>query len=302
MTKQLKTPSVPDRVTETLKNFGLSENETIVYLAALKHEETAPYQLSKDTGIPRTTVYDVLLGLSLKGLVEMEKSDGIQKQQTRIRATNPSVLRSIIRERHQELNRIEVDVVDILPIIKSSFTANTQSSDFQYFSGIEGAKSVLFSEDVALVDEPIYAFDNLMPMDAFGKEAINEDVKKSTGFRSTSQTKIHELIPLTSWAKHVLSYQVGRDEKYLLARNIRFVDSPIFDQKMRIVIKGDRVRIACAHEAEAWGLVIKSQALSSSLLSIFHLLWMQATPVTLQMVRSWGKNTFLEAERRSREE
>lgn len=81
-----------DTSTKVLKRFGLTDNEIDIYIECLKNEELSPFQLSKLTGIPRTTVYDCLMSLSLKGLIELEQSDGFQKQQTRVRGKNPSEL------------------------------------------------------------------------------------------------------------------------------------------------------------------------------------------------------------------
>ena len=111
-------------ILETLKRFGLSENETKVYLESLKHNETSPFQLSKATGIPRTTVYDVVMELSLKGLIELEQSDGIQKQQTKIRAKNPSILRTILQGKRKELTSLELDILNFLPNLKADFHQN----------------------------------------------------------------------------------------------------------------------------------------------------------------------------------
>jgi sugar-specific transcriptional regulator TrmB len=90
------------QIRKTLRAYGLSDNEIEVYLAAIKLDETSPYELAKLTGIARTTVYDVITDLSLKGLLELERSDGFPKQQTKIIAKNPSVLRQKLRERRKE--------------------------------------------------------------------------------------------------------------------------------------------------------------------------------------------------------
>ena len=84
-----------DFVDKTLVAFGLTDKEARVYRAALNYEETSPFALSRETKIPRTTVYEILFNLSLKGLVTLVQSDGFSKQQTRIKARNPSMLREI---------------------------------------------------------------------------------------------------------------------------------------------------------------------------------------------------------------
>ena len=172
-TKKLSSKLDPT-VVNALKNFGLSKNEIAVYCEAIKHEESSPFTLSQATGIPRTTVYDVLMGLSLKGLIELQQSDGFSKQQTRIKANNPSVLRQILRQKRRALTRTEVDIVSILPFLKGDFHGSEPHADFRFFPGIEGAKTVMYGEHSDGVDVPISVFDNQMPMDAFGAKEMDE--------------------------------------------------------------------------------------------------------------------------------
>ena len=105
----------------SLGEFGLTENEIMVYLQCLKVVDATPFTISKATGIARTTVYDILLGLSLKGLITVTQSDGYKKQQTKIRAKDPFIIRKILTERRNKLFELEADIVQFLPFIKKDF-------------------------------------------------------------------------------------------------------------------------------------------------------------------------------------
>ena len=112
---------ITKRSTQVLKEFGLSDNESAVYQSALKLGETSPFSISKDTGIPRTTVYAVLTDLALKNLIELESATGLMKQQTKVKAKNPSVLREILWKKRENLVKQEVDIVEILPYLKKEY-------------------------------------------------------------------------------------------------------------------------------------------------------------------------------------
>lgn len=295
-TKKLSSKLDPT-VVNALKNFGLSKNEIAVYCEAIKHEESSPFTLSQATGIPRTTVYDVLMGLSLKGLIELQQSDGFSKQQTRIKANNPSVLRQILRQKRRALTRTEVDIVSILPFLKGDFHGSEPHADFRFFPGIEGAKTVMYGEHSDGVDVPISVFDNQMPMDAFGAKEMDEYVDRSSAFRKNNVHKNKELFVLSDWTKHATVYQHHRNPNYLSSQDLRFLDHPALDFNLRLVIKETRLLITCAHEEEVWGLIINSKALSSMLLSLFEFLWLQSTPVTTELVESWAGEDYLEFER-----
>ncbi|KKP69352.1 hypothetical protein A2011_01290 [candidate division CPR3 bacterium GWE2_35_7] len=286
-------------ILETLKRFGLSENETKVYLESLKHNETSPFQLSKATGIPRTTVYDVVMELSLKGLIELEQSDGIQKQQTKIRAKNPSILRTILQGKRKELTSLELDILNFLPNLKADFHQNKVNADFQFFPGIEGAKNVYMDKMISELEMPVYAFDLQMPMDIFGREDMNKLVQEEIALREKAKHPIKEVMPLNDWTKHVLTYQYSHNPEYIKAWEMRYIDKPEFILNQRIAIQGDWLRIISAKDNEIWGLKIKSKLLAQSLQSIFLITWDIAKPVTEEVVKSWGENDmYLEEQKR----
>lgn len=287
-----------DRINKALSKFGLTENETAVYLVALKEkDELSPYKISELTGIPRTTVYEIIMSLSLKGLIELYRSDGMMKQQTKVKAKNPSELRSILWKRRKELVETEIDILDVLPDLKGYFHKEEPNADFKFYPGIEGAKQVYFGEDTEGVDLPIVTFENLMPVDVFGRQELQADIKKVSDLKKNAKIKVKELIVLNDWTRHILTYQVGRDSNYLKARDIRFIDNPSFNIDQRIAIQGNRTRITCVKDNEVWGLIINSSSLAKTLKSIFEILWQTAGPVTKELVDSWGENEFLKVEK-----
>lgn len=285
-----------DRIKKALKNFGLTDNEISIYLEILKHAESSPFSLSKATKIPRTTVYDVLMGLSLKGLVTLQGSDGLSKQQTKIRAKNPSILRSILTEKRHALTSTEVDIVEILPYLQNDYMAENQSADFQFFPGIEGVKKVYFGS-YYLSGEPLIVWENMMPMDVFGSDPMNEFTQTETLNTLQQGISHRELVPLTDWTKHVLTYQYAKNPDYITARQIRYIDSPLFDNHLTIASQGKRVFISCAHQDEVYGLIITSSTLAATIKAMFELQWALAKPITKDLIIYWGENTYFKAEK-----
>lgn len=285
-----------DQVHRILSRFGLSDSEVKVYRQTLLADNLSPFKLSQLTGIPRTTVYEILMSLSLKGLVKLDQSDGFTKQQTRVKANNPSVLRQILHRQRDDISRLDVDLVDILPELKGDYHRTDPQADFQFFPGIDGARRIYFSETQADSRVPIWAFENLMPMDAFGKQDINQEIDTWFQHLSTHQVEIKEIVGFTPWGKHVLSYQFGRNPQYLERRQIRGIDDASFLLNQRVVIQGDTLKIATVCQDESWGLNLRSPSLATTFSSIFQFVWNQATPVTPALIQSWGPNEFLQAD------
>lgn len=284
------------RTQEVLESFGLSENEAKVYQASIELGETSPFVISKFTGIARTSVYSVLTDLALKGLIELESATGLMKQQTKVKAKNPSVLREILWKKRESLVKQEVDIVEILPFLKSEYLKDTADADFQFFPGSDGAKKVNF--DLDDVDQDSYVFDYMTPMDVFGSEETNKGVEKSIKIQSKLKSTEYNLVSLTPWSKHVLSYQVGRNTDYLNQVEHRYLPFELSNLSVWVHVKGSRTRIVSVKGSEVWGLIIRSQNLADSLIGIHQALWKLASPITREMIASWGPNEYLQAESR----
>lgn len=282
------------RTQQVLEDFGLSANEATVYQAALELGVTSPFGISKQTSIPRTTVYAILTDLALKGLVELESATGLMKQQTRVRAKNPSVLRDLLWAKRASLVKQEVDIVEILPFLKKEYLKDTSNADFQFFPGREGAYQV--QSDLDNVDADGYVFDYLTPMDVFGTKETNELVEKSIRFWSHAKATEYNLIPLTPWSRHVLSYQVERNPHYLDHVENRHLPFELTSTSVWIHLKSDRIRIISVQGDEVWGLKIRSHNLYTTLVGIHQALWKLATPITREQINSWAPNEYLQAE------
>jgi hypothetical protein len=234
------------------------------------------------------------MNLSLKGLVELQTSDGFTKMQTLVKAKNPSVLRKILQKKRRDLVRLETDVVDILPFLKSDFHKNDANADFRFYPGTDGFKEVYLNEHFGEIDTQTYTWDCLMPMDVIGPEAMNRIVSIEHQEKQTMQFRPKEIVALTDWTRHVLAYQYGRDKNYLAVRQVRYVDNPAFNLTTEIKLIGTQIRIACAEESEVWGLVVNSAALSNSMKAIFEAQWVTGKDVTPELVESWGPSEMLE--------
>lgn len=285
------------KIYSVLTELGLSENETKVYMEAIKHKKIAPFTLARAIGIPRTTVYDIMLNLALKGLITVQQSQGLEKRQTWIVAKNPSTLRDMLFMQRKKLANVEVDLIDILPQLKGEYAKHIDNTDFQFYPGIEGAKQVMSQTISATGNDTLRVYESLMPMDTLGKQIINKDVDSGLRVKRTTNMSIKSLVALNKWTKHVLAYQYKRNADYVHLHNFRSIDNPLFAIHLDLSLLGDTVRVVCAQENEAWGLVIKSGQLAKTLASVFDVLWASARPVTEKDIQSWGQNEFFEAEK-----
>lgn len=284
-----------DSISSALVSFGLNRNEIHVYRHILSESETNPYAIARATGIPRTTVYEILTSLAFKELIELKKSDGFTKQQTRILVKDPSFIRTIIRKRRNDLAHLDAEIVHILPMLKKDYIPGEPNADFQFFPGIEGAKRVFASASLDDVDLPEYVFNYKIADDVFGRDFVNDIADKENNRKRKYTPK--EILPLTEWTKHCLTFQFNRDPRFIKVTNMRYVDFPGIDFKNKITIKDERIWIVSVEGQECWGLILRSSTYSQTLVAIFNVLWNIATPITVDIVSRWGKNEYLLAEK-----
>jgi len=87
---------------QILEEIGLSKNEARVYLTLLKLGSSTATEITKESGIHRSNVYDALENLIKKGCAAH-----IQKGEVKyFEATNPENLQNILREKKSHLSSI----------------------------------------------------------------------------------------------------------------------------------------------------------------------------------------------------
>jgi sugar-specific transcriptional regulator TrmB len=120
-----------NQLTETLKDLGLDENESRVYISMLSLGPSKVLRIAKESEIKRTTVYSVLESLRQKGLVAIQVK-GLKKLYV---AESPEQL-----ERMFELKREKFK--SVLPELKALETFKGNESFIKYYEGLSGIKSV----------------------------------------------------------------------------------------------------------------------------------------------------------------
>lgn len=118
------------KITETLENLGLSENEAKVYLAALSLGPSIVSKISLAAQTKRTTVYSMVDSLKQKGLMFVEMR-GFKKLYV---AENPEKLESVINLRKEKLH-------NILPELSALYNLKGEESLIKYHEGLESVKS-----------------------------------------------------------------------------------------------------------------------------------------------------------------
>ncbi len=120
-------------INQILKNIGLTENESKVYLELLKLGEVLASRIAKETNINRSLVYRILESLKEKGLISFV----IKENRSYFSAMNPNNLKKLIEEKRQDLEEI---LPELFALTKKDIG---EEMKVEVFSGIKGLKTVL---------------------------------------------------------------------------------------------------------------------------------------------------------------
>lgn len=111
--------------------IGLKEHEARVYLALLSRGVATVLQISRESGVKRTTVYSVLDSLKSLGVIHTERTPS----KTRYRAEAPDVLERLLERRRVAFRQS-------LPELEALYNMSGESSHFSFYEGLPAIKNV----------------------------------------------------------------------------------------------------------------------------------------------------------------
>lgn len=128
-------------MSETLKQLGLSEKETEVYLAMLRTGSTGAAAIARTAGLPRQTTYSLLEELVTQGFVEQSDKKGVRQYYA-----DPNAIGKLVTRRKEELDRAKKALDEEIPKLLSENRRGISLPVVQYYEGQEGLKRLF--EDI----------------------------------------------------------------------------------------------------------------------------------------------------------
>lgn len=120
-----------NKLTNILKDLGLTENEAGVYLAALSLGSSSILEIANIAEIKRTTVYSVIESLKIKGLLS-EELKGWKKYFV---PESPEKLEKVLEEKRNNFKKS-------LPEFLALHNLKGKDSVIKYYEGLESVKNV----------------------------------------------------------------------------------------------------------------------------------------------------------------
>lgn len=237
---------------EKLKEIGLNEKESKVYLALLELEDALVSEISDKTKINRSLLYDVLNDLTKKGIVTYILKNNVRYY----RAAEPEKIMAMLKEK-------EKIFAVMLPELLALHKPRTKKPIVEILEGIEGIKTIL--NDILRVKKEWDAFgapgkgpEILGPsIDAFEKERCKSIVLKAIYMKTAEGKKRGKTL-----AKLKNTFVRYAPESYI---------SPASNY-----IYGDRLALIFWYKDFPFAIRIIDKTLADSYRNHFKLLWNNA--------------------------
>jgi HTH-type transcriptional regulator, sugar sensing transcriptional regulator len=242
------------RLENELIQIGLSEKEAKVYLAALELGPTNIQNVTKKSGIKRSTVYEMIKNLQLTGLI----SETVKGKRLEYIASEPEKLKKNIAEKETLLK-------EILPELKSLNNTGFVKPKITYYEGRDGLRQIYNlaletkTKKVAWVS-PIRSI-----YETVGEKFLEEHIEK----RAKDKYWIRS-IQITD--QQVDTYKYLNPATFdATFRRVKF-SPPGMDIQNTIGIWDDKVAVISSRK-EGFGFIIESEDYKNTMLSFYELLW-----------------------------
>ncbi|HRY82483.1 MAG TPA: helix-turn-helix domain-containing protein [Candidatus Moranbacteria bacterium] len=128
-----------EKIKTALLKLNMTEKEVAIYISALQLGESSIPMLSKETGFSRGTIYDLVEKLKNSGfLAEIKKG----KKRRIVPESPTNRLYKVLDSKHDQLKRMQQDVDEILPILRTINAKEDFKPQIRTYFGEKGFRQV----------------------------------------------------------------------------------------------------------------------------------------------------------------
>jgi len=236
--------------TEILKEIGLTDSETKVYLALLELGDSTRGDIVNKSKIAGSKVYENLEKLQGKGMVSIYVRNNIKH----FKPTNPNQIRGYIKDKKEKISRTEKEVELILPNLISLYSSSKEKK------GLE----LIFQEQIELLNkgDTCYVIGGTRGLD---EETIQNFFEKVHIWREKKGIRTKMLFNLRQKQSTEKLYSSKKypktTTKYILHTSPVAIN--VYADRTIIIIFGDKINV----------ISIKSKDVANSFIEYFNLLW-----------------------------
>ena len=250
----------------TLKKLGLAEKEALIYASLLTLGGAFPSQIAEHAKLNRTTVYKILLGLSIKGLANEIK----KKNKSFYQVEKPEKLLRYVRSQaalaHDRIEQAE----KLIPDFEGLYAAFVDKPKILYFEGIDGILSIYQDQISTTKKYEMLAFSNASELEKVFPTKFFENYRRA---KERIGITTRGIIPDTEKDTTFVSRLYEGYKKEVIPE-ARYVSTSEFSFKGEITIYSDnKVSIVNLNQEHLTGLIIEDATIHNMMRMIFELSW-----------------------------
>lgn len=246
---------------ELLQKVGLTRGESAAYLSLLELGESTAGVIAKKSGVSSSKVYEILERLYAKGLAGKVSKSG----RMHFSASDPEVLRQIMKNRTKEIEQQERSLESVLPSLVLLQQKTKQKREAMVYEGYDAVRSYYYKTLDAVDRERM----------VFGARS-GYPVSKSAQyfFRNYHKQRVRKGRRLRIiFNRDLRNSQFARDYEAMRLTKVRYLPQVTFSS---VGIEGDSVDILIWTKETVVLFVLKSREVAGTFRGYFETLWGRA--------------------------
>jgi len=250
--------------TSVIKEIGLTDSATKVYLTLLELGDSTRGDIVNKSGVAGSKIYEILEKLQEKGLISIYTQNNVKH----FKPTNPKQLIIYLEDQKEHIAQVEHQINTILPKLLAEFQSSKEEQEVGLLSGLKGLE-IIFREQVELLNtgDTCYVIGGTRGTE---EEAIQAFFEKIHLLREKKKIKTKMLFNLHQKASTERLYSSkkypGTKTRYIPHTSPVAIN--VYKDRTVIIIFGKKVAV----------INITSQDVANSFMEYFDLLWEQAKP------------------------
>ncbi len=236
---------------DVLKQFGLTDTETKVYLTLLKLGETTVPEIVKKVKAYKANVYDALDKLEKKGLVTHLKKE----HRMFYTPLNPEKLYKILDSRKESLE-------SVFPILDKFYKAKKTDREVNILSGRDGIKTIF--NDMHTLRKDIYTVGSSLQLFSVMEHRAVQFLNKLD--------KDNFKVKVVMVDKKEIRQQASELHRYLPVAEFRFYPEKFFSP-VTFAVYGNRA-VMMIWDEEPLAIWIKDRSIAEAFRNYFAMIWM----------------------------
>lgn len=260
------------QIKKELEKFGLSKNQSEIYLLLVSRGELRIQEIVKFSGVPRSSVYESLKALYELGIAEEIVGNSFKK----VRAYSVGVMRHGIDEKIIHLKKLTLDLDNLEKTLKiNPANSSVHSTTLRYYNKRSGARQILWNSLKA--HSTVYVYSDWSRNRYVGMKFYEKFVIESRERNIRERVLINlDTSTFESIKKH--NYP-GSPITRTKIEDIRVLDRKDIDIKGDTFIYDNIYAQIYLKNVEINGFEIESRQFTATQRSIFETLWRLAKPL-----------------------